>query len=255
MRMRAIYCTRFGQPEDLKYGDLPDVTAASGEVVVDVDAVGLNFFDLLLIQGKYQRTPSFPFSPGSEIAGVISAVGANVHGLGTGDRVIGSCPSGGTREQVILSARSVVKIPPSLDFEQAAGLNVTYSAAHYALVERAGAKAGETIAVLGAAGGIGIAAVQIAKLMGMRVIACASSEEKLAFAGAHGADERLNYSAGDLKEGLRALTGGQGVDIILDPIGDRYTEPALRGLGWMGVISLWGFPPVRFQRFRSIWRC
>jgi NADPH:quinone reductase len=239
--MKAILCTRFGSPDDLEFRELPDPAPASGEVVVAVKAAALNFFDTLIIAGKYQLKPTFPFSPASEFAGVVERVGAGVAGLAPGDRVLGYGGFGAAREKVAISAQRVVKIPDALDFDRAAGITVIYGTTLHALKDRARLRAGETLAVLGASGGTGLAAIEIGKLMGARVIACASSDDKLAFARERGADEGINYAAEDLKDALRRVTGGKGVDVIYDPVGGAYAEAALRSIAWQGRFLVIGF--------------
>ena len=238
--MKAILCSRYGSPDDLELADLPDPIAQPGEVVVRVEAAGLNFFDLLIISGKYQFKPQFPFSPSAEFSGVVEGLGAGVTDFAPGDRVMGYVAWGAARERLAVPVDKLVKLPAALDFERAAGLSVTYGTSYYALHDRARLKPGETLAVLGASGGVGLAAVELGKLMGARVIACASSDEKLAFARTHGADEGVNYASGDLREGLRRLAG-DGVDVVYDPIGGKYAEPALRSIGWQGRYLVVGF--------------
>jgi len=239
--MKAILCTRFGGPDDLAFDDIPEPAAAAGEVVVAVKAAALNFFDTLLIAGKYQFKPPFPFSPASEFAGVVRQVGADVIGFAPGDRVLGYGGHGAAREQVAISAQRVVKIPDALDFDRAAGITVIYGTTLHALKDRARLKSGETLAVLGASGGTGLAAIEIGKLMGAHVIACASSDEKLAFTRQHGADETINYATEDLKDALRRVTGGNGADVIYDPVGGPYAEAALRSIAWQGRFLVIGF--------------
>src|SRR6266852_3246709 len=193
--MKAILCTRFGGPDDLELKDLPDPVAGPDEVLVAVKAAALNFFDTLIIAGRYQHKPPFPFSPGAEFAGVVESVDSGVADIRPGDRVIGYCGWGAARESVAVRAERLVKIPGQLDFERAAGLTVTYGTTLYALRERAALKSGESLAVLGASGGTGLAAIELGKIMGARVIACASSDEKLAFTRKHGADEGINYTS------------------------------------------------------------
>lgn len=238
--MKAVLCKAFGPPETLVVEDLPDPTPGAGEVVVAVKAVGLNFFDNLIIRDMYQVKPPLPFSPGSEFAGVIAAVGEGVN-MKPGTRVAGFLPYGAARTHVVAKSGELAPIPPGMTDEQAAGLIITYGTTIHALKDRAALKPGETLAVLGAAGGVGLAAVEIGKAMGARVIACASSADKLAFCKAHGADEGIDYSTEDLKERLRALTGGKGPDVIYDPVGDKFAEPALRAIGWMGRYLVIGF--------------
>ncbi|MGA8653257.1 MAG: NADPH:quinone oxidoreductase family protein [Xanthobacteraceae bacterium] len=239
--MKAILCTHFGTPDELELADIPEPKAGPGEAVVRIKAAALNFFDLLLIAGKYQHKPPFPFSPAAEFAGVVESVGAGVTGFAPGDRVIGWTGWGAARERIAAGAAQLAKLPDNLDFERAAGLTVTYATTLYGLRERGQLKPGETLVVLGATGGVGLAAIEIGKIMGARVIACASSDEKLAFAKAHGADETVNYASDDLREALKRLGGARGIDLVYDPVGGQYTEPALRSLGWEGRYLVVGF--------------
>jgi NADPH:quinone reductase len=239
--MKAILCSQYCQPDDLVLADVPEPVVEPGQAVIAIKSAALNFFDILMIQGKYQIKPPFPFSPAAEVAGVVDSVGAGVSRVKVGDRVIASCGHNGARERLALPADSLVKIPDSLDFDRAAGIIITYGTALHALEDRAGLKPGETMAVLGAAGGTGLAACELGKLMGAKVIACASSEEKLEFAKAHGAELTLNYAKEDLKEGLRRLTGGRGVDVVFDPVGGTYAEAALRSTAWEGRFLVIGF--------------
>jgi NADPH2:quinone reductase len=239
--MQALLCTRIGTSDDLVVAQLPDPVPGPGEVCVRAHAVSLNFFDTLIVANKYQVKPALPFSPGAEFAGVVETVGQGVTRVRAGDRVMAYCRFGAAREKVVLPEAQVIPIPARLDFERAAGLCVTYGTSYYALKNRAGLQAGETLAVLGAAGGVGIAAVEIGKLMGARVIACASSADKLAFAREHGADETVDYSREDLKVSLRALTRDRGVDVLYDPVGGSYAEPALRAMAWEGRYLVVGF--------------
>ncbi len=239
--MKALLCTHYCTPDDLELADLADPAPGPGEALVCVKAVALNFFDTLIIAGKYQHKPPFPFSPGAEFAGEVESVGDGVTGFAPGDRVIGNIGWGAAREKVAVAADKLVAIPASVDFDHAAGLTVTYGTTMYALNNRAKLKPGETIAVLGAAGGTGLSAVELGKLMGARVIACASSDEKVAFARKHGADDGVNYAASDLKDALRALTGGKGVAVVYDPIGGAQGEAALRGMDWGGRYLVIGF--------------
>jgi NADPH2:quinone reductase len=239
--MKAILCTHFGTPEDLELADVPEPVAGPGEAVVRVKAAALNFFDLLIIAGKYQNKPPFPFSPASEFAGIVESVGPGVTEVAPGDRVMGSTGWGAARESTIAATRQLVKIPDSLNFERAAGLTVTYATTLYGLRERGALKAGETLVVLGASGGVGLAAIEIGKIIGARVIACASSEEKLAFARSHGADETVNYASENLRDALKRLGGARGIDVVYDPVGGAYAEPAVRSLGWEGRYLVIGF--------------
>jgi len=239
--MKAILCSQFCGPDELVLADIPDPTPAAGEIVIAIKAAALNFFDLLMIQGKYQFKPPFPFSPAAEVAGVVESVGADVTEFKVGDRVVASCGHNGAREKIAVPALSAVKIPDNLDYDRAAGIIITYGTALHALEDRAQPKPGETLAVLGAAGGTGVAACELGRLMGLKVIACASSDEKLAFARAHGAEIGLNYATEDLKEGLKRLTGGKGVDIVFDPVGGALAEAAIRSMAWEGRFLVIGF--------------
>jgi len=239
--MKAILCTHYGPPSELELAEVADPDPRAGDAVVAIRAAALNFFDNLLIAGKYQFKPPFPFSPASEFAGVVHSLGAGVVDVAAGDRVMGWLGHGAARERVAVPAAQLVKIPDRLDFDRAAGLSVIYGTSYYALKDRAQLKAGETLAVLGASGGVGLAAMELGKLMGARVIACASSDEKLAFARRHGADETVNYARDNLRDALRALTGGEGVDVVYDPVGGPYAEAALRALGWGGRFLVIGF--------------
>jgi NADPH2:quinone reductase len=239
--MKAVLCTRPGTPDDLTIADLPEPVPGPGEAVVRVAAAALNFFDLLIIAEKYQYKPEYPFSPAAEFAGVVERLGPGVADLAVGDRVAGYCVWGAARERLAVAADRLVKVPAGLDDNRAAGLSVTYGTSYYALKDRAGLKRGETLAVLGASGGVGLAAVELGKILGARVIACASSDDKLAFARAHGADEGINYARDDLREALRRLGGDHGIDVVYDPVGDRFAEPALRSLAWGGRFLVVGF--------------
>jgi NADPH2:quinone reductase len=239
--MKAVLCTHFGAPEELELSDIPPPQAGAGEAVVRVKAAALNFFDTLMIAGKYQSKPPFPFSPAAEFAGVVESVGAGVTEFAPGDRVMGHMGWGAAREAIAVSTRQLAKIPDTLDFDHAAGLTVIYATTLYALRDRAELKPGETLAVLGASGGTGLAAIELGKMMGARVIACASSAEKLAFARAHGADETVNYASEDLRDALRRLGGEHGIDVVYDPVGGPYAEPAVRSLAWLGRYLVVGF--------------
>lgn len=239
--MRAVLCTRAGTPSDLELAEIPDPAAGPGEAVIKVSAVALNFFDTLIIAGKYQYRPEFPFSPGAEFAGVVESVGPGVAEVKPGDRVMGYVRYGAARERLAIAADRLVPVPANLDLERAAGLCVTYGTSYYALKDRAGTKRGETLAVLGASGGVGLAAVELGKIMGARVIACASSDDKLAFAKQHGADETVNYAAGDLRDALKRMGGEHGIDVIYDPVGGSYAEAALRAIAWGGRFLVVGF--------------
>jgi NADPH2:quinone reductase len=239
--MKALLCTRYGTPDDLELADIADPKPGPGGAVVRIAAAALNFFDTLIIAGKYQYKPEMPFSPAAEFAGTVESVGAGVTSLAAGDRVLGYSGYGAARERIALAADKLVKLPAGLDFDRAAGVSVTYGTTLYALKDRAHLKAGETLAVLGASGGVGVAAVELGKLMGARVIACASSAEKLAFAKKHGADAGIDYAKEDLKDALRAATGGNGANVIYDPVGGPYAEAALRSIAWEGRYLVVGF--------------
>ncbi len=239
--MRALLCKAFGPPETLVIETLPDPVAGPGEVVVDVAYAALNFFDTLMIENKYQFKPPLPFSPCSELSGTVSALGEGVTGFKVGDQVIAQLGSGAARQKVVAPVSALIKVPAGLSLDKAAGLTITYGTTIHALKDRAKLKPGETLAVLGASGGVGLAAVEIGKIMGAKVIACASSDEKVAFAQKLGADMGLNYAKEDLKEGLKKLSGGKGIDVIYDPVGDALAEPALRSIGWEGRYLVIGF--------------
>jgi len=239
--MKALLCTQFGLPETLVLQDLPELQPAPGEVVIDVFAASANFPDTLIIQNKYKFKPTLPFSPGGEVAGTIAALGEGVSGFALGDRVIGVCGWGGFAEQVRVPAAKLQHLPAGVPMDLGAALIITYGTTHYALVERAQLQPGETLLVLGAAGGTGLSAIELGKLMGARVIAAASSDDKLALCRQHGADETINYATEDLRTRLRALTNGRGVDVVYDPVGGAYSEPALRSMAWKGRFLVIGF--------------
>ena len=239
--MRAVLAKAFGPLEQLVLEDLPPKNAGPGEVAITVRACGVNFFDALIVQGKYQSRPPLPFSPGGEVAGVVRGVGAGVSGFADGTRVLAFTGHGGYAGEVIVDAASVVALPEQMDFVTAAGFPITYATSCHALKDRGQLRSGETLLVLGAAGGVGLAAVEIGKIMGARVIACASSDEKLALARDHGADALINYAASDLRERIREVTAGKGVDVVYDPVGGGYAEPALRSLAAGGRYLVIGF--------------
>ena len=220
---------------------MSDPVAGPGEAVVRIHAAALNFFDTLIIAGKYQYKPAFPFSPAAEFAGVVESLGPGAAGVAAGDRVTGYARYGAARERLAIAANRLTRLPDDLDFERAAGLSVTYGTSYYALKNRAGLKAGESLAVLGASGGVGLAAVELGKLMGARVIACASSDDKLAFARHHGADETVNYATAELRNALKSIGGEHGIDVIYDPVGGPYAEASLRAIAWEGRFLVVGF--------------
>jgi NADPH:quinone reductase len=239
--MRAVLCKAYGPPQSLVVEDIASPTAGPGEVVIAVKAASVNFPDVLIIQNKYQVKPPLPFSPGSEVAGVVKATGDGVNGFKPGDRVMAFTTYGGFAEEVKTDARKLLPLPAGMDFAQAAAFGLTYATSDFGLRDRGALKAGETLLVLGAAGGVGIAAIEIGKALGARVIACASTDDKLAVCRAHGADETINYASDDLRERIKQLTGGNGVDVVYDPVGGSYTEPALRSLAWRGRLLVVGF--------------
>jgi NADPH:quinone reductase len=239
--MKALLCKEFGLPETLVLEEIAAPIAQKGEVIVDVAYAALNFFDTLVIENKYQFKPALPFSIAAEIAGVVSALGEGVTGFKVGDKVAGYTPFGGAREQVAIAASELHHVLDGLSLEKAAGLHVTYGTTIHALKDRGELKPGETLAVLGASGGVGLAAVEIGKAMGANVIACCSSQDKVDFCLKAGADLGLNYGQEDLKEGLKRLTGGKGVDVLYDPVGDKWAEPAVRSMAWKGRYLVVGF--------------
>jgi NADPH2:quinone reductase len=239
--MRAVRCHELVGPSGLKVDDVPEPACGDGDVVVDVHAAGVNFPDVLLSYGKYQFKPPPPFVPGGEIAGIVREVGANVRSIARGDRVAATMVHGAFAERVSVPERSTVKLPDTVSYEVGAATLLTYLTTLHALVDRAATKQGDTLLVLGAAGGVGLAAVEIGKMLGARVVAAASSEDKLAVCKEHGADEGVCYTREDLKERVKALTRGAGADIVYDPVGGPYAEPALRTIAWEGRYLVVGF--------------
>jgi NADPH2:quinone reductase len=239
--MRVAQFNEFGGPQALRLEEVAEPNPGPDDVLIRVTAVGLNFFDTLLLRNQYQVTPPLPFSPGAEIAGSIEAVGVNVTDLKPGQRAVAYVGGNGCREKVVTKAKNAVPIPDGVSDEVAAGIPITYGTALHGLKDRANLQPGETVAVLGAAGGAGVAAIEIAKLMGARVIAVASSGDKLAFARRHGADEAINYETEDLKTRLKQLTAPKGVNVLYDPVGGVYAEPGLRSMAWEGRYLVLGF--------------
>ena len=239
--MKAAICNAFGPIEQLRIEDVPAPEAAPGQVVIDVAAAGVNFPDGLMVQGKYQTKPPFPFTPGSEAAGTVRALGEGVTGFHVGQRVVAFCGIGGYAEVVAAPANQVYALPDNVDFVPAAGLLITYGTSYHALRDRARLQPGETLLVLGAAGGVGLTAVDLGKLMGARVIAAASSPDKLALAREYGADELIDYSNEDLRDRVKAITGGRGVDVVYDPVGGERTEAMVKSLAWEGRYLVVGF--------------
>jgi NADPH:quinone reductase len=240
-RMKAAVCKAYGPPESLVVEEMEPLQPGRGQVVVGVKACGVNFPDTLIIQGRYQVKPPLPFSPGGEVAGIVTAVGAGVDTVQPGDRVIAFTAFGGFAEEVRAETAALIPMPDGMAFDIASALVMTYGTDIHALKDRARLQRGETLLVLGAAGGIGLAAVELGKVLGATVIAAASSEDKLAICRQHGADATINYSTEDLRERIKELTGGRGVDVVVDPVGGSYSEPALRGMAWNGRFLVIGF--------------
>lgn len=239
--MRALVCREYGPIEDLVVEDWDDPSPGDDEVVIDVQAAGLNFADILNVAGEYQVRAPTPFVPGNEAAGIVSAVGENVRRFKVGDRVIGALRGGAFAEKALAAEHMTMPLPDGLSFEQGAAYSVAYGTSYHALRQGANLQPGETVLVLGAAGGVGYAAVELARAMGATVIAAASSAEKLAFAGDGGADHLVDYSRHALKDSVKALTDGQGVDVVYDPVGGEFAEAALRSLAWHGRYLVVGF--------------
>ena len=239
--MKAILCKEYGPPQSLSLEEVPSPTPKKGEIIVDIKACGVNFPDTLIIQGKYQFKPPMPFSPGSDIAGVVKAVGEDVKRFKVGDEVFGMIPWGGYAEEVAASEKLCFPKLPGMDFPMAASFMMAYGTSYHALKDRAKLQEGETLLVLGAAGGVGLTAVELGKLMGAKVIAAASTDEKLALCQSYGADEVINYSKEDVKQRIKELTNGKGVDVVYDPVGGDYSEAALRGMAWEGRFLVVGF--------------
>ncbi|MCB1611558.1 MAG: NADPH:quinone oxidoreductase family protein [Xanthomonadales bacterium] len=239
--MKAILCEQWGGPETLLLKDIDLPEPGPRQVRIKVAAAGVNFPDVLIIQKKYQMQPQLPFSPGAEIAGTISAVGSEVSGLKVGMPVAALCGIGGFAEECVVDAALCMPLPPGVPMALAASLVLAYGTSWHALRDRAALQAGETVLVLGAAGGVGLAAVEIAKAIGAKVIAAASTPEKLAVCRERGADEVIDYTQEDLRERLKALTGGKGVDVVFDPVGGAYTEAAFRSIAWRGRHLVIGF--------------
>ena len=239
--MRAVLCKAFGPPESLVVEDVPSPVPGPGQVVIAVKAASVNFPDTLIIQNKYQYKPPLPFSPGSECAGIVKAVGADVTRVQPGQRVMAVTTYGSFAEEVCTDQLRVLAIPDGMDFATAAAFTMTYGTSAHALLDRGELKAGETLLVLGASGGVGLAAIEIGKALGASVIACASTSDKLAVCRAHGADETINYASEDLRERLKVLTKGNGVDVVYDPVGGAHSEIALRSTAWRGRFLVVGF--------------
>jgi NADPH2:quinone reductase len=239
--MKAVLCKELGMPEKLVVEEVPSPKAGPGQVVVSVKACGVNFPDTLIIQGKYQFKPELPFSPGGEVAGVVKEVGEGVTRVKRGDRVIAFNTWGGFAEEIAVDAERTIPMPPAMDFIPASAFVLTYGTSYHALKDRADLKAGETLLVLGAAGGVGLAAIQLGKTMGAKVIAAASNAAKLQICKQNGADEVIDYGTEDLRTRIKAITVGKGVDVVYDPVGGPYSEPALRDMAWNGRFLVVGF--------------
>jgi len=254
--MKALLCTHYGPPEEMELRDVPSPKAGKGQVVIGVKACGVNFPDVLMIQDKYQFRPALPFSPGGEVAGIVKEAGEGVANIKPGDRVIVSTGSGGFAEEVLADASRCVPMPENLSFDVASSFFVTYGTSYHALKDRAHLKSGEKLVVLGAAGGVGISAVELGHAMGAQVVAGASSQEKVDLAKKHGASEGFVYPSGPLSkdqqkalsEDIKRLTGGQGADVLYDPVGGGYAEPALRAMNWEGRYLVIGFAAGEIPR-------
>lgn len=258
--MKAVLCKQYGPPESLVLEDVASPTPGWNQVVVAVHASAANFPDTLAIQGKFlsQFKRDFPFSPGGEAAGTVKQMGGGVSGFAIGDRVIANCGGGGFAEELLVDAANLISLPKGVSMEVGASLVIAYGTTIHALRDRAQIKPGETLLVLGAAGGCGLAAVELGKLMGARVIAAASNAEKLALCRQYGADETINYTGEDLRDRIRQLTDDRGVDVVYDAVGGGYTEPALRSLAWCGRLLVIGFtagaipkPPLNLVLLKS----
>jgi len=247
--MKALLCTSYGLPDSLAISETPLPTLSADEVLIKVYACGVNFPDLLLIQNKYQIKPNLPFSPGGEVSGIIESVGENVKQFKAGDRVVALCRWGGFAEKVKAKTSWVFPLPEEMDFIDGAGTLYTYGTSYHALKDRAQLKPGETLLVLGAAGGVGLAAVALGKLMGATVIAAASSKEKLKVCQEKGADHLINYSEEDLRAQIKTITNDKGVDVVFDAVGGKHTEPALRSIAWKGRYLVVGFASGEIPQF------
>ena len=247
--MKALQCVELGMPDKLQVNEISDPEVLPGHVLIDNKAASVNFPDVLMIQGLYQFQPELPFSPGGESAGIVSSVGEGVKNIAVGDRVFAMTGLGAFAEKIVAPEHAVVKIPESMDFETAAALPMTYGTSLYALKQRAELKEGETLLVLGAAGGVGLATVELGKAMGAKVIAAASTQEKVDLCIQHGADEGFIYPTGkldrnqqkELSSKIKELTGGMGANVVYDPVGDDYSEPCIRATAWDGRYLVIGF--------------
>ena len=247
--MRAVLCKTLGEPEGLVVEDVPSPTPATGEVKIAVHAAGLNFGDILIVQGKYQEKPELPFTPGMELSGTVTALGKGVEHLAMGDTVIAMTGTGAFAEDVVTDADWVLKVPASVDLRAAAAFPVAYGTSHLALEHRADLHQGEVLLVLGASGGVGLTAVEIGKAMGATVIACASSPEKLQVAAKYGADHGIDYSYENIRDRVRELTGG--ADVVYDPVGGDVFQQALSSINWEGRLIVIGFASGTIQKIPS----
>jgi len=239
--MKAIVCNKFGTPETLQYQEIATPTIKNDEILISVKACSVNFPDTLIIQGKYQFKPEFPFSPGSDVAGIIEKIGENVKHLNIGDEVVAFIPFGGFAEKAVVKAKDCFPKPKGMNMVNAAAFLLAYGTSYHALKDRANLQKGETILILGASGGVGLTALELAKLMGAKVIAAASTKEKLDLCKQFGADEVINYKLENLKDKVKELTNGKGVDVIYDPVGGDFSEQALRAIAWKGRHLVVGF--------------
>ena len=246
--MKALMCNAFGPPEALVLQEVASPSPGPKQVVIHVKAAGVNFPDGLMVQGKYQFKPPLPFVPGCELAGLVKAVGEGVTHVRAGDAVLALMVGGAFAEEALAPAETVIPLPAGVDFEVAASFMTTYGTSYHALKDRARMRSGETLLVLGAAGGVGLAAVELGKLMGAHVIAAASTEDKLAVCRARGADATINYANENLKDRVKELTQGRGVDVIYDPVGGAFSEPALRSMSWGGRFLVIGFASGEIPR-------
>ncbi|MGI9551931.1 MAG: NADPH:quinone oxidoreductase family protein [Aurantibacter sp.] len=239
--MKAIRCKAYGPPSSLVLEEMESLKPGAKEVVVSVKACGINFPDTLIIQGLYQFKPELPFTPGSDIAGIVKEIGDGIKHLAVGDEVFGFVPYGALAEEVVVPANSCFQKPKKMDYPVAASFMMAYGTSYHALKDRAKLKEGETLLVLGASGGVGLAAVELGKLMGAQVIAAASTDEKLELCREYGTDQVINYSKMDLKKTIKELSDNKGVDVIFDPVGGEYSEAAFRGMAWDGRFLVVGF--------------
>lgn len=249
--MRALVCNQFGPPETLAVEQREDPRPAAGEVLVDVRAAALNFPDVLIVQGEYQVRTAPPFIPGSEVAGLVAAVGDGVERFRPGDRIIATPMLGGFAERCVAAQNLCLPLPTSMSFEEGAGFTITYATSYHALVQSTGLQEGETLLVLGATGGVGSSAVEIGKALGARVIAGVSNADKAEFARSLGADETIDYSQASLREAIRELTGGRGVDVVYDPVGGDLAVQAYRSLAWHGRYLVIGFASGEIPQFAA----